>query len=82
VFEVRANDRRPVSALIRLDLPTFERPANATSSPCPGGSDATELAADKKPHSPANRRRPTSISASEKSLSGVTRNPVGRTWFD
>ena len=31
VCEVRARARRPVSALIRLDLPTLERPATATS---------------------------------------------------
>ena len=31
VFDVRARDTRPVIALISDDLPTFERPANATS---------------------------------------------------
>src|SRR5258708_2906692 len=33
VWEVRASARRPVSALIRLDLPTLERPATAISTP-------------------------------------------------
>ena len=31
VFEVRASARWPVSALTRLDLPTLERPAKASS---------------------------------------------------
>ena len=38
VCEVRASALRPVSALIRLDLPTLERPAKAISSPRIGGS--------------------------------------------
>ena len=38
VCEVRASALRPVSALIRLDLPTLERPAKAISMPCIGGS--------------------------------------------
>jgi hypothetical protein len=29
VFEARASPLRPVSALIRVDLPTFERPGEA-----------------------------------------------------
>ena len=33
VFAVRASERRPVSALIALDLPAFERPAKAASAP-------------------------------------------------
>src|SRR5882757_754978 len=36
VLLVRASARRPASALIALDLPTFERPANAISGG-PGG---------------------------------------------
>jgi len=40
---MRASARRPVSALIRLDLPTFERPAKATSMPIGGGRDAIEM---------------------------------------
>src|SRR6185437_6810856 len=40
VREVRASALRPVSALIRLDLPTFERPAKAISVPRIGGSEA------------------------------------------
>ena len=32
VLDVRASALRPVSALIRLDLPTFERPASAISA--------------------------------------------------
>ena len=45
VREVRASALRPVSALIRLDLPTLERPAKAISVPRIGGSDASEPAA-------------------------------------
>src|SRR5258708_28233820 len=67
VFEVRANARRPVSALIRLDLPTLERPANAISGALIGGTESSEPAAEIKSHAPANKRRPTSISAAEKS---------------
>ena len=49
VFEVRASALRPVSALIRLDLPTLERPANAISMPRVLGSDSIEPAAVAKP---------------------------------
>src|SRR5947209_7364285 len=64
VCEVRASALRPVSALIRLDLPTLERPANAISMPRIGGSTAIALAAATKRHSPANSLRPRSISSS------------------
>src|SRR6185437_435078 len=62
VREVRARFLRPVSALIRLDLPTLERPANAISTPRIGGSDTAEPAAAVNSQSPVNRRRPASIS--------------------
>src|SRR5262247_2077781 len=39
VREVRASALRAVSALIRLDLPTLERPAKAISTPFLGASD-------------------------------------------
>src|SRR5690349_1819232 len=45
VLLVRASERRPVSALMALDLPTLERPANATSAGPGGGSSATVPAA-------------------------------------
>src|SRR5262245_53789156 len=38
VLLVRARSRRPVMALSALDLPAFERPANATSTPSSGGN--------------------------------------------
>src|SRR5438874_274508 len=63
VREVRASALRPVSALIRLDLPTLERPAKAISVPRIGGSDSKELAAQMNCQSPANNLRPVSISA-------------------
>src|SRR5213080_2580338 len=61
VCEVRASALRPVSALIRLDLPTLERPANATSMPAIGGSASIEGEAQKNCQSPANSFRPCSI---------------------
>src|SRR6476646_6622727 len=63
VREMRARFLRPVSALIRLDLPTLERPAKAISTPRIDGSDAGVPAALTKRHSRAKRRRPASISA-------------------
>src|SRR6185437_1035091 len=68
VREVRARLLRPVRALIRLDLPTFERPAKAISTPRIAGNDAGVPAAATNCHSPANRRRPASISAPVKLL--------------
>src|SRR3954467_11234910 len=67
VCEVRARALRPVSALIRLDLPTLERPAKAISMPRILGSDSSELAAVAKSHGCANKRRPASRSADENS---------------
>src|SRR5215467_1121398 len=63
VCEVRASAFLPVSALIRLDLPTLERPANAISMPRIGGKAAIALAAATKRQSPANSLRPRSISS-------------------
>src|SRR5580704_918698 len=79
VFEVRANARRPVSALIRLDLPTLERPANAISGAPIGGTDSIDPAAEMKSHAPANNSRPASISAAEKSaMVSALRSPAVR----
>src|ERR1700704_553785 len=64
VFEVRASALRLVSALIRLDLPTLERPAKAISTPSGGGSDSSDEAADRNRHSAANSLRPVSVSSS------------------
>src|SRR3954447_23584434 len=69
VCEVRASALRPVSALIRLDLPTLERPANAISRPAIGGSDSADDAAQMKRQSPAKMRRPCSTSSGAASLS-------------
>jgi hypothetical protein len=71
VWEVRASALRPVSALIRLDLPTLERPANATSMPAIGGSVSIEGEAQKNCQSPANNLRPRSIRSA--SVSAVIR---------
>src|SRR6185369_8080974 len=68
VLEVRAKALRPVRALIRLDLPTFERPAKAISRPATGGKSPTEAQARENVHCPANSRRPVSISLAEKPL--------------
>src|SRR5437870_2446629 len=62
VCEVRASALRPVRALIRLDLPTLERPANATSVPAIGGRVSIEGDAQMNCQSPANSRRPCSRS--------------------
>src|SRR5262249_10088033 len=68
VCEVRASALRPVSALIRLDLPTLERPANAISMQRMAGKTASEPAAAMKRQSPANSLRPRSISSGVKSV--------------
>src|SRR5579885_2861780 len=66
ILEVRASDFRLVSAFTRLDLPTFERPANAISRPRAGGSELTEPAPERKSQAEANSLRPASISCREK----------------
>src|SRR5215468_4428984 len=68
VCEVRARLLRPVSALIRLDLPTLERPAKAISSPAIGGNCSIAGAAQTNCQSPANSFRPASISLASVSL--------------
>src|SRR5580704_6791448 len=79
VFEVRASARRPVSALIRLDLPTLERPANAISGALIGGTESSPPAAEIKSHAPANNSRPALISAVEKSaMVSALRSPAVR----
>src|SRR5438105_14747514 len=45
VLLVRASALRPTRALIALDLPTFERPANAISGGPGGGKSAMRAAA-------------------------------------
>ena len=60
VFEVRARVLRPVSALTRLDLPTFDRPAKATSISPVGGRPSSEPAAQTNSAGPANSLRPIS----------------------
>src|SRR6185437_5358760 len=68
VREVRARFLRPVSALIRLDLPTLERPDSAISAPRIGGRDTAEPAAAVKRHSPVNSLRPASCSLAVNSV--------------
>src|SRR6185437_22558 len=63
VCEVRARLLRPVNALIRDDLPTLERPANAISTGPIDGRVATDGLAERKRQSPANSFRPASIIA-------------------
>src|SRR5215472_4831054 len=72
VCEVRASALRLVSALIRLDLPTLERPANAISTPSAGGSVTYEPAAVRKRHSAANSLRPVSASAAVNEVADMT----------
>src|ERR1700676_587540 len=78
VFDVRASPLRLVSALIRLDLPTLERPANAISSPSIAGSDSIDDAADMKHHSAANSLRPVSISSALNGCMVVGRGDMDR----
>src|SRR5271168_4530022 len=80
VLEVRAKALRPVSALMRLDLPTLDRPANAISGAAIPGSDLSELAAVAKFHSPANSRRPMSSSVLENSPSMLRNRHMRRRW--
>ncbi len=61
---------RLVSALIRLDFPTFERPAKAISGSSAGGTPEILAAAVTKWHSCENNRRPTSAALA--SLLGLT----------
>src|SRR3954463_3345850 len=51
---MRARPLRLVSALMRLDLPTLERPANATSIGPGGGKASTVMVPAMKRHSCAN----------------------------
>src|SRR5271167_1646334 len=76
VLEVRANPLRLVSALIRLDLPTLERPAKANSKPFIAGSEAGDAAAATNRHWPANNLRPAPTSLLVKA--GVGAELVGR----
>src|SRR5215207_1546347 len=64
VCDVRASALRPVNALRRLDLPTFERPANEISTPCMGGRLSMALAAHLKSAAPAKSLRPGSRNCS------------------
>ena len=45
VLLTNASRRRPVSVLIALDLPAFDRPANAISG-APGGGNSRESCAE------------------------------------
>src|ERR1700704_5499583 len=76
VFEVRASALRMVSALIRLDLPTLERPAKAISTPSGGGSGSSDDAAHRKRHPPANRLRPVSVSSIVNEAEDISRADV------
>src|ERR1700722_2387358 len=53
---MRARALRPVSALMRLDLPTLERPANAISGRSGDGIAPSSAAPATNSHGPANRR--------------------------
>src|ERR1700742_2310517 len=76
VCEVRARLLRPVSALMREDLPTLERPAKATSMAPIGGKVSVEGAAQVNCQSPAKSLRPFSISFA--SMSAVMRSYLHR----
>ncbi|MNU06367.1 hypothetical protein D3C72_2515390 [compost metagenome] len=61
VLEVRARLDVPQSALIRLDLPTLERPAKAISTLSIGGRSAMRTQPLMNRNGRANSRRPFSI---------------------
>src|SRR4029450_13440428 len=76
---VRASARRPVSALMRLDLPTLERPAKAVSILPWGGRPPVGPAAQKNSAPPAKSFLPASAWGSGAAsvmgpLSGVARD--------
>src|SRR5258705_7437757 len=71
VCEVLARPLRLVRALMRLDLPTLERPTKAISFPFIAGREAAEPAAETKRHSGANSRRPAPISPLVKAPPGI-----------
>src|SRR5277367_45957 len=66
--ETRASALRPVSALMRLDLPTFERPTKAISGSSGGGIASLFAAPAMNSQGPANRRLAAAISSVENSL--------------
>ena len=68
MFEIRANVLRPVSEFIRLDLPTLDLPANATSFNSLNGIVSMDVAPTKKVHSWANKIRPSSMAGYSFSL--------------
>src|SRR5215468_6890025 len=80
VREVLARLLRLVSALMRLDLPTLERPTKAISSPLIAGSEAVEPAADTKRHSGANSLRPAPISLVVKASAGIVLTFLSQVW--
>src|SRR5215217_5996281 len=82
VLEVRASALRPLSALIRLDLPTLERPANAISVPCMAGSRSSEPAAAVNCQSPANSLRPVSISSGVNGVAAMAGFPIRHSGLD
>ena len=57
--DTRASALRPVSALMRLDLPTFERPTNATSGSVDFGIASMFAAPATNSQVPANNFRPS-----------------------
>src|SRR3546814_5407344 len=60
VTEVRASALRPVSAFRSDDLPTFERPANATSGTAASGRNCSDGADLRKAIGPARSEEHTS----------------------
>ena len=58
VFEVRASAFWPVMALSRLDLPTLDLPANATSGLSGGGRASTSTTPSRNSHPRANSHLP------------------------
>jgi len=74
---VRARPRRPTMRLIADDLPTLERPANATSGKSPSGRKSSDGADSRNSTRPENSRRASST-ASSCSLTSWFRSALAR----
>ena len=92
---VRARSRRPVSALMALDFPAFDRPANATSRPRSGGRPRMTRDAGEKSclavvdHGARTPARETDMSSGpggpgtrvQRTVDTAGRGPRRRTWL-
>src|ERR1700739_1872145 len=76
-METRASGRRPVSAFTRLDLPTLERPAKATSGSELAISESKDAAPAMNSQGPAKSFRAAPIAFGARRLDRFRRAPLG-----